>query len=381
MKKQRQPKAAFVASTYGHLEGFHLPFMKLLQSRGYAVHAYACPDGGEKFLLGAGVVCHDIPFQRNPFRKENVLSLRKLTDSFQREKFHMVHVHTPAAGVLGRIAAHRTAVPFVLYTAHGFHFFKGAPSRNWLLYYPLEWLMACYTDTIITINDEDYQRAKRFPVRRRVTYVPGVGLDIRYYQSRQLSGLHVRRLLGIDQEEFVVSCIAELIPRKNHLQLIEAVRKLIALGVRIRCLLVGIGEREEELRVKVKQRGIESHVHFLGSRHDIPDILSASDVCVLVSRQEGLPRAVMEAMAAGKPVVATKIRGNRDLIRDGENGYLVPVGDVDATAKALDTLYQHPELRDRMGRLSHERIQQYDLSRIVQEMADVYQLTADAMSG
>lgn len=346
--------------------------MHLLQERGLEVHAYARFDGSERVLEARRVVCHDIPFQRSPFRKENMQSLRLLTDSFRQEKFHMVHVHTPAASILGRIAAKRASVPFVLYTAHGFHFYKGARWRNWVLYYPLEWVMARYTDILITINGEDYHRARHFPVRERVTYVPGVGLDVGYYQSCNVSRGDVRKQLGIGKGMFVISCIAELIPRKNVVQLIEAVNLMAERGASVGCLLVGEGEMEEELKHKVKRMGIESHIYFLGTRRDIPQILRASDVCVLVSKQEGLPRALMEAMAAGKPIVASDIRGNRDLIVDGENGILVPVGDAAGTANGLNKLYKEPELRRSMGKKNKEKVMQYDISEILKHVEDIY---------
>lgn len=369
-------KVAFVASIYGHFTAFHLPFIRLLQKRGCEVHVYARAedqDDSKKVLQNLNVVCHDTPIQRHPLHIENWQSLRQLTRSFKKEKFQMVHVHTPVASILGRIAARKAFVPFVVYTAHGFHFYKGAPWYYWLCYYTIERVMARYTDVLITINREDYQQAKRFPVKGRVTYIPGgVGLDVRYYQGTREAKTTVRRELDIESDVFVVTCVAEFIPRKNQEQLIEAVQMMVERGCRIACLLVGEGGTEERLKEKVKRAGIDSHVHFLGSRHDIPNIVADSDVCVLVSRQEGLPRVLMEAMAGGKPVVATDIRGNRDLIRDGENGFLVPLGDAAATAEALMTLYEQPDLRKQMGQANDERVWQYDISRILNEMERVY---------
>ena len=258
----------------------------------------------------------------------------------------MVHVHTPVASVLGRIAAKRAAVPHVLYTAHGFHFYDGASWRSWLLYYPMERLMARFTDTLITINREDYTRAKRFPVRGQVVHVPGVGLDVGYYQSEHSN--NIRQQLGLSTDTFVISCIAELISRKNHRQLLFALKKFTEVNRHVQCLFVGDGEMEQTLKELVNELGLVQFVQFLGSRDDIPHILRATDVCVLLSKQEGLPRVVMEAMAAGLPVIATDIRGNSDLITHGRNGFLVPYGDVAATAVALQKLYKYPQLTRRI---------------------------------
>lgn len=131
-------KIAFVATVYRHLEAFHLPFIDMLQQKGYEVHAYAFPDHGKQGVLRAKVICHDIPFQRSPFRKENIKAFKMLFYSFKNERFDMIHVHTPVVGILGRWVAKMAGVPCVMYTAHGFHFFSGAPILNWLLYYPAE---------------------------------------------------------------------------------------------------------------------------------------------------------------------------------------------------------------------------------------------------
>lgn len=155
-------KIAFVATVYRHLEAFHLPFMNLFLKKGCEVHAYASPDHGKNGVLKAGIICHDVSFQRTPFHINNVKALFKLYQSFKKEYFDIIHVHTPVAGILGRWAAKIVGIPCVMYTAHGFHFFSGAPILNWLLYYPAERWTAKWTDYLITINDEDYQRAKIF---------------------------------------------------------------------------------------------------------------------------------------------------------------------------------------------------------------------------
>ena len=161
-------KVAYIATVYRHLEAFHLPFMKLLQNKGFVVHAYAAPDYSKEGVKKQGVICHDIPFQRSPFHPENVRAFKMLYNSFKNERFCFIHVHTPVASVLGRIAAKMAGVPCVMYTVHGFHFFSGAPIQNWLLFYPVERWMARWTDYLITINNEDYRRAKHFPVRKEI---------------------------------------------------------------------------------------------------------------------------------------------------------------------------------------------------------------------
>lgn len=371
-----QQKAAFVASVYRHFELFHIPFLTGLQEQGYEVHVYASPDYAKERLEARGLICHDVHFERSPFQPKNIKALKELVKSFRAEKFSLVHVHTPVASILGRIAARMTGVPSVLYTAHGFHFFAGAPKANWLLFAPVEWLMARETDVLLTINQEDYARAQKFPVRGDVLYVPGVGLDTTVFQPDGETAAGVRaRLrgeLGVAEDELLILCVAELNANKNQPQLFEAMKQLQERGVAARCLLVGVGESEEQYKQQVAAMGLSSRVTFLGYRLDIPDLMQAADAATLLSKREGLPRSVMEAMAAGLPIVATDVRGNRDLVQDGENGYLVAPGDAEGTADAFSKLDKDPAMRLAMGQRSRELAAQYDIAIIRSEMMRVY---------
>lgn len=358
--------------------------MELLQQKGCEVHAYAQPGEARLRLEEKGIVCHDVPIQRSPLQMQNWTALGKLTESFKKEGFQFVHVHTPVASILGRIAAHRAGVPSTLYTAHGFHFFKGAPLLNWMLYYPLEWLMARWTDVLITINSEDYERAQKFSVREKVTYVSGVGLDLQVYGSKQdhseaATEKADRRcqlfdLPKSDQDEppFVILCVAELNANKNQKQLIEALGQLGVQGGNIHLAFAGRGPFEQTLLELANRLGVSAQVHMLGYRRDIPDLLRACDVAALVSYREGLPRAMMEAMAVGKPVIGTHIRGIRDLIEHELTGMLVSVDDITATAKALIQLRDDPALTTAMGEANKERIIPYGLPAVLREMDSIY---------
>jgi len=377
-------KVAFVASIYRHFADFHLPYMDLLQQKGCEVHAYAQPGEERQRLEQRGIVCHDVPIQRSPLQMQNLKALQALTTSFRTEGFRMVHVHTPVASILGRIAARRAGVPCTLYTAHGFHFFTGAPLLNWLIYYPIERLMARLTDILITINDEDFLRALKFPVRSKVTYVPGVGIDLELYGSREKNSVtktektNTRNQLfnlpeSKDEESiFVVLCVAELNANKNQKQLIEALSQLGDRAGNIHLALAGTGPSERELLELAARLGVQDQVHMLGYRRDIPELLKECDAVALVSYREGLPRAIMEAMAAGKPVIGTYIRGIRDLIVNGTTGILVPIDDVAPTSKAFYLLQDDPALARTMGRAGQERIMDYSLPSVLQEMDAIY---------
>lgn len=368
----KRGKVLFVATVYRHLTAFHLPFMRLLHDWGYEVHAAASPHQGDKGELEAmGVTCWNIPFQRSPLRLGNIRAYTELRSLLQRERYSLIHVHTPIAAWLGRLATKRTGQGPVLYTAHGFHFYRGAPWHLWALYYPAERLAARWTDGLIVINQEDLLQAKRmgFKEGEDLFLVRGVGVDVdRYAKAAPAS----REALGLSPEEKVVLCVAEFTPNKNHLQLLLAWGKVVQNEARAKLLLVGEGVLKGKIEAWVREMGLKDSVKLLGFRRDVPHLLALADVVVLSSKREGLPRAVVEAMAAGKPVVATDVRGNRDLVKNGETGFLLPLGDVDGLARALLRLLGDPEMARRMGEAGQARIQAYALDRVLHEMASIY---------
>jgi glycosyltransferase involved in cell wall biosynthesis len=376
MGNKTPAKVAFLASIYRHLEGFHMPYIKLLQDKGCQVHAFARPDQGKTGIAGAGVICHDTPFKRSPYHPENLKALAYLIKSFREEKFDLLHVHTPVAGILGRIAAKLTGGTQVIYTSHGFHFFQGAPIHYWLLYYPAERFLARYTDYLVTINQEDYHRALSFPVKKDVVYIKGgVGLQLDDFSNidQKQARDKIKEQLGISGDPLLILCVAEINLNKNQMQLIKTMEKLAAQLQAVCCLLVGTGPEEAKLKDYVKSRSLAGIVYFLGYRQDIPELMAGVDVVVNLSRREGLPRVVIEAMAAGKPVVATGIRGNKDLVVNGQTGFLVPVDNIDATVEALLKLMTDASLRQQMGHSGRERAGSCDIKKTVLEMEKLYE--------
>ncbi|WP_337100779.1 glycosyltransferase family 4 protein [Paenibacillus sp. YIM B09110] len=366
-------KAAYVATVYAHISSFHLPFIRDLQEQGYEVHVYASPDHCLEDVKKTGVECRDIPFSRNPLAGSNIAALKELTKRFREEKYHLVHVHTPNASVICRIAAWRAKLKNIVYTAHGFHFFKGASIANWLIYFPVEWMMSSLTDTLITINKEDYERAKRFPVRGSAIYMPGVGIDLSRYRSLEpVSVSELKSELGIRDDSYVILCIAELNRNKNQEQLIRSIGELKKMGVPVVGVIAGTGTMESHYQSLARELGLEGDIRFLGFRRDVPELMNIADVVTLMSRREGLPKVLLEAMGVGKPMVVTSVRGNRDLVVSGHNGYVVPVDDVPETVRAFYKLYDDREARDEMGRNSYKDASHYDLNAIRQLMTEAY---------
>jgi len=367
-------KVLFLATVYSHLASFHLPFMGLLEEKGCEVHCAGAFDGRERDVAAKGFKCWDIPFARSPYSLKNILALRKLHDLLGKNCYELIHLHTPVAAFLGRYVGRRTKQGKLLYTAHGFHFYEGAPWRNWLVYYTAERIAARWTDGLIVMNDEDLKNAQRLGFKKGedLFYVHGVGVDLREYMlpaDREL----IRRELGFREDDVLVSCVGELNPNKNQSFLLEAWKYIYPHFSNAHLLLIGGGEQLSALKQKVEQEQI-LRVHFLGYRRDVPRILQVTDVLSLVSKREGLPRCIMEAMAAGKPVVASKVRGNRDLVEDGVSGFLVELGDDRALAQALVKLIEDKELRQKMGDEGKEKIKAYALEQVLKEMDSIYTL-------
>lgn len=365
-------KILFVATVDYHFEAFHLPYFKMLKEEGWEIHVAAkgdlnLPYCDKKF---------NIPIERSPYRLNNIRAYFILKRIIDENGYDLIHCHTPMGGVIARLAAinARKRGTKVLYTAHGFHFYKGAPLINWLLYYPVERFLAKYTDGLITINSEDYERAKKFKLAKngKLFYVPGVGIDVESIKKIEVDKSQKRRELGIPEDAFVLVSVGELIPRKNHSLAIKALSKVDLVEKKIYYVIVGKGSLEAKLKKLCRKLGIEDHIVFLGHRKDVIEILKASDVFIFPSKQEGLPRALMEAMACGLPVIATKIRGNVDLIEDGVNGVLIEINDFVNLVKSIKKLCSDVELRDIMGKRSLEKISDFSLSVICNCMSSIY---------
>jgi len=370
---ENTPKVLFLATVDSHLYYFHLPFMKLLRLKGYKVEVAASPIYVFKERIEReGFTFHPISFSRNPLHPTNTIAFFQLFRLLKKNKYQLVHTHTPVASFLGRVAAKLAGVSAVLYTAHGFHFFDGAPRKNWMLYYTAEKIVAKWTDALLVMNQEDFENGKKlgFIPGESLFFVHGVGVDIKRYSQAQ-GGKDIRAELGIHNDAVVITCVAEFNENKNHDFLMKAWTEINKQRLNVKLLLVGEGELSEFIKGEVKKKSL-TDVFFVGKREDIPQILNGSDIGLLVSKREGLPRCIMEAMTAGKPVVATDIRGNRDLVKDGVNGFLVKLGDVQGLVDSILKLANDKNLRDQMGKKGRELIEDYSLENVLEEMAEIY---------
>lgn len=373
----RSPKVLFVATVEIHILTFHLPYLQYFYAQGYEVHV-ACAGSSD---IPYCHVRHNIPFQRSPFKRDNVKAYFALKVLMAKEIFAFVHCHTPVGGVIGRLAAmdaRKTHGTKVLYTAHGFQFFKGGPVKDWIIYYPVEKMMARFTDVLITVNQEDYNTALRKKFKAgAVEKINGIGLDTEKFQpdgSKQpIESL--KKTLGINENDFVLLCVGELNENKNQILLLKAVKGLLAdpaFRIQVKLVLAGPDSQAGFLKKEAELLGIAKQVIILGYRNDVPELLAAADIVVSASYREGLPFNVLEAMAAGKPVIATDVRGHRDLIQNGVNGFLVKQGDRAAFGIAVKQLCEDEALRYAFGRAGIEKSRVFTLEVVMSQMREVY---------
>ena len=369
-------KVLFVATVVRlHINMFHKPFIKWFHDQGWRVDVAANNDyeNKEECIIPYCDNFYCLPFERSPFKKGNLDAYFQLKRLLEKEKYDIIHCHTPMGSVIARLAARETRKrgTKVIYTAHGFHFFKGAPIINWLVYYPIEKILAHRTDLLITMNQEDYNRSMTFKAKK-TALVNGVGLNLnKFVEATPEEKQKVRCAFRLNEDDIFAISVAQLIKRKNHMVLIQAVKKLH--NPHFHLFICGDGVQEAELKAKAKELGIENQIHFLGFRKDVYKITSAADLFLFASLQEGLPVAIMEAMACGLPIVASKVRGNYDLIDQGKGGYLVEPIDVDGFVKAIHKITENKERRAKMKQYNLKKVQKYSIETVVDQMADLYQ--------
>lgn len=368
----KRKKVLFTATVDSHIELFHLPSLKYFKENGYETHV---ATNGKKKIPYTDKK-HTVSFERSPLKPQNLKAFKQLKAIIDNEKFDIIHTHTPMGAAVTRLAARKARKKYgtrVIYTAHGFHFFKGAPLQNWLLYYPVERYMARHTDTLITINKEDYARAKA-QFRTSVKYIPGVGIDSKKFSVR-LNDTEKSKLLkslGLKDTDFVLLYPAELNKNKNQATLIKAMEHLVINHPDIHLLLPGKDSMNGFHGNLINEKNLGSNIHLLGFRNDVPQLLQIADVSMSASHREGLPVNIMEAMYAGLPIIVSNSRGNRDLVNDGQNGYVVPADDYAKYIAKIEELYNNKSKRRSMGKASKKMVEPYLMPEIMGQIIKIY---------
>lgn len=359
--------ALLIATVEGFFN-FEKNDIEILQSLGYVVHLATNSNDVERPIDIHGVVKHQVNFARSPFEKTNITAYKELCQIVKNEKFDLIHCHTPVGGVMGRIIGHRYHIK-TIYTAHGFHFYKGAPIQNWLLFYPIEKALSWWTDILITINQEDYVRAKNKFHAKNISYIPGVGVDTKSFKNVNVDKRARREKFGIGVEDFVFISIGELSKRKNHEVIIRALAQIEE--SKVKYLIVGVGDLEDKLKMLVTELQLDNRVIFAGYRTDVKELLHIADAFAFPSLQEGLPVALMEAMAVGLPVVCSEIRGNTDLIENGKGGHMYNCYDVNGFAEGMKKLCECSNYCE-MSNENRKLINKFEKTVVSEKMKAIY---------
>ena len=364
-------KVLYVTTVSRTINAFLIPHINMLLDNGYEVHCACSIDKPvDKELQRRGVKIFEVPFSRNPLGIGNIKAFIKLEELQRINDYDIVHVHTPIAAIYGRLLKLNFPSLRIIYTAHGYHFLKGGSKLGWILYYPIEKIMAKFTDVTININKEDYEITKEKLKPKKCYLLNGVGLDLDKYKKLSSKEIQEKRKeFGLKDKDFVVLMIAEINKNKNHIQLINAMDILKDKYPNIKVLCIGDGTLKESLEKQIILRNLQNNIFILGYRLDVNKLINISDIGILLSYREGLPRNIMEFMACGRKVIATDIRGCRDLVCDETVGTLVSVDDYEATAKAIEKYYI---LNDKSFEVSKE-IKKYDIESINSELLKIYE--------
>lgn len=371
-------KVLFVATVVKtHIMEFHIPYLKMFQEMGWET-AVAAKNDYEDPADCVIPFCdryYDIPFARIPWKKDNIHAYKSLKKIIDQGQYDLIHCHTPVGAMIARLAAAsaRRKGTKVIYTAHGFHFFKGAPLVNWLAYFPAEWLLGGLTDVLITINKEDFSFAQKHIHAKRVEYVPGVGIDTARFGAGDHDRSEKRRELGFGASDFLAITVAEMTKNKNHTTVLKAMALLKEKPEyeNMYYLICGRGEQWPNLEQEAKELGISDHVVFLGYRHDVPELCRCSDLFVFMTLREGLPVALMEAMSCGLPTICQRIRGNTDLIDEGVQGDFID-NTPQAVAAGMLAMYHDPERRSRMGAAAAEKVKLFEKDSVHEMVRKIY---------
>lgn len=364
-------KILYVATITEHFYYFHLPYLKMFHDLGWQVDVASHGDVELPFCDNR----YEIPIKRSPADKDNLQAYKMLKKIIKDNHYDIVHCHTPMGGILARLAcfSQRKKGTKVLYTAHGFHFYEGAPKANWMVYFPIEYVMSMMTDCLITINDEDYNCAKKRLKAKETAKVNGVGYNSdRYFPVSTEEKFALRDKLGYSRDEKLLVYVAEMNLNKNQAMLIRALKIISEKRNDVRLLIAGADNFNGEYPKLAKELGIDSKVDFLGHREDVNDILHMSDIAVGSSYREGLPVNVMEALASGLPVVLSDNRGHRVLGVNGENGYVVKVNDYEAMAQRINEILDDANLYKKLSENAVELIKPYSKESVLVELKEIY---------
>ncbi len=372
-------KVLLVATVQSHICQFHRPLAEMLHSHGAQVHVAARNNLAEKngLKLDFADRVFDVPFSRSPASKDNITAYRQLKKLLAEGRYDIVHCNTPMGGIVARLAAKKARKngTQVFYTAHGFHFYQGAPRKNWLVFYPIEkWFAKHYTDKLITITKEDHALASA-KFRTQVCHMHGVGANSqKYHPAPAGEKQRLRAAYGYAPDAPILLCVGELNRNKNQATVIRVMAEICRTHPDCKLLLAGNGPAEQDLRDLVQSLHLQDNVEFLGYTLELDKYLCMADIAVSLSFREGLPFNIMEAMLCGVPVVASNNRGHRELIEHGRTGLIVPATDTAEIAENVLSLLENTSLPQQLSHRALAGIQPFTDTAIQAELQAIYEL-------
>ena len=360
-------------TTIGITMRFFESIIASLLQDGHEIHI-ACNSSENDlpaFYHAKNVTIHDLACVRSPLNRKNLVAIRQIKKIVSEQHFDIVHCHTPIAAMCTRLACRkvRKQGTKVIYTAHGFHFFKGAPWKNWMLFYPIEKICSYFTDVLITINSEDYALAKKKMKARRIEYVRGVGIDTARIKSVTVDKNVKRQEIGVPEDAFLLLSVGELNANKNHESVIKTLGRIG--NKKIHYAIAGTGDLKAHLEDVAAENGMRENLHLLGFRCDVYELLKAADAYIHPSFREGLPVSAMEALASGLPIVCSEIRGNVDVVENKKNGIWFSVNDLQSLQTAITELFADRESKT-IGATNSQDAEKFDFCEINKEMYRVY---------
>lgn len=373
-------KVLIVASVVSMIKSYNQENIKLLQKMGYDVDV-ACnfkatnfggTEGFDKILQNRGVTTYQIDFARSPYDLYHMfIATKQLAKIIKHGHYHFVHCHSPIGGLIARLLC-RFYNTKTIYTAHGFHFYDGAPIQNWLFYYTVEYLLSFITDSLITMNKEDYERAKNHFHARHIWQIPGIGLDIKEFADTETDREAKRREINVPSDAILIITASELIKRKNVDTAIKAIAKID--NPRLHYVVAGKGPLSDSLNQLIKSLGAESRIQLLGFRTDIAQLCKSSDIFLLPSFQEGLSVAVMEAMASGLPCITSRIRGSTDLMGNLCDECTFKPLDQEKLISIINNMINNPEMIKRVVEYNKKRVLNFSVENSMKATEAIYRV-------
>ena len=363
-------KILYVATVDIHIINHHLRMIHLLHEKGHQVDVAANGSFKNDDITNK----YDLPFSKNPFSLNNLKAGKEVAKIIEQGCYDVVSCHTPLSSFFTRYCA-RHCETKMMYTAHGFHFYEGAPFINRTLYKTMEKMAAKYTDVLVTINEEDYRAAKEFKLRKNgvVKLIPGVGIDIEEIEIAKKDKEFVKQSLGLNKDSYVCLSVGELNKNKNQLFVLENLKEYFQQDSNMHYLICGVGPLQNQIQDWITRNHLDSQIHLLGYRNDVRSILYGVDVFFSPSLREGLPVSVMEAMVVGVPIIASNVRGNRDLIKNAKNGLLFEIGNSEQLKQRFESLYKNPSYGKELASQAREDVRKYSKEHIDKMILELYE--------